>query len=114
MPPLPPTIDIVTFLCNLLQCVREVEGNNHKEKNFNVQRRTTCQNSLNHDKCTKIIQLFPSSFVAFYLEKFFILLMFALLSHALSHLLIFILGVEDALFIVCFHIRSASQIVAAG
>lgn len=40
--------------------------------------------------------------------------MFALLSHALSHLLIFILGVEDALFIVCFHIRSASQIVAAG
>lgn len=65
MPPLPPecakTIGIVTFLSNLLKCVRVVEGNNHKEKNFYIQRRTTCQNSLNHDKCTKIIQLFPNS-----------------------------------------------------
>lgn len=30
----PLTIDIVTFLSNLLQCVCVVEGNNHKEKNF--------------------------------------------------------------------------------
>lgn len=36
------------------------------------------------------------------------------LSLALSHLLILILGVEDTLFVVCFLIRSASQIVAAG
>lgn len=57
----PVTIGIVTFLSSLLQHVRVVEGNNHKEKNFNIQRRTTRQNSLKHDKCTKIIQLFPNS-----------------------------------------------------
>lgn len=65
MPPLTPecakTIDIVTFLSNLQKCVHVVEGNNHKEKNFYIQGRTTCQNSLNHDKCTKIIQLYPNS-----------------------------------------------------
>lgn len=64
-PSLPPshakTIDIVTSLSNVLKRVCVVDRNNHKEKNFYIQKRTTCQNSLNHDKCTKIIQLFPNS-----------------------------------------------------